>query len=134
MVAKWIGAGAGFDAWATQWVVDIGATTNDYDLDGLDNLYEYGLGGDPTNFAQAPAILPVLTKTGSGFNYIHVQRNNDPGLTYTVETTTDLVYIPFTNMGYTVSGTNVGVGVFDTVTNAIPTTGSELFIKLNIEN
>ena len=133
LVNKWVGSPS-FANWATQWGVDIGSETNDYDDNGLNNLYEYGLNGNPVNGTVDPAVLPEFTKTGSGFEYVHVQRNNDPALVYTVETTGNLAFPVWTNIGYTVSGTNVSGDVFDTVTNAIPTTETELFIRLNIEN
>lgn len=133
LVNTWIGAPS-FASWATQWGVDIGSETDDYDNNGLSNIEEYGLNGNPTNGTLDPAILPVFTQTASGFDYIHIQRNDDPALTYTVETSTDLVNVPFTNTGYSVSGTNVSGGVFDSVTNTIPTTEGQLFIRLNIEN
>ena len=37
----------GYDLWANGY--GIGAGTNDFDSDGLNNLYEYGLDGNPTN-------------------------------------------------------------------------------------
>ena len=134
MVLKWVGADAGYGSWANQWGVEIGASTNDYDNDGVFNIYEYGLDGDPTNDTVAPAVLPVLANTGSGLEYVHVLRNNDPGLTYSVETTTDLVNGTWTNAGVTAVSTNVGGGVFDTVTNTVDSLVDERFIRLIIEN
>jgi len=133
LVNKWIGTPS-FANWATQWGVDIGSETNDYDNNGLSNLEEYGLDGNPTNGTQDPAILPVFSKAGSGFEYVYVQRNNDPALVYNLETTDNLAFPAWTNMGYSISGTNISGGLFDSVTNAIPSTNDVLFIRLNIEN
>jgi hypothetical protein len=122
----------GYDLWATQWGVDIGSGTNDYDFDGMVNLYEYGLGGDPTNGLYW-GTLPVLTKSGNDFIYLHPMRSDDDSLIYTVETTTNLVSGAWTNLGYTVSGTNVTGGTLDFVTNDIDTVRNQNFIRLKIE-
>ena len=46
------GSNVGLSAYES-WAADfgVGAGTNDFDADGLLNVYEYGLGGDPTNAA-----------------------------------------------------------------------------------
>lgn len=119
------------------WVVSYGgglAPDVDTDNDGLDNLYEYGLDGNPTNGTTEPAVLPVFGNTGSGLEYIHVVRNDDTNLTYTVLTTDNLVIPSWTNTGYTAGSPAAGTGVLDTVTNTIDTTSGQLFIKLIIEN
>jgi hypothetical protein len=126
---------SGYDIWAgTFGGVDIGSATNDYDADGVINLYEYGLDGNPTNQTVAPAVLPFIVNTGSGLEYIHVQRNDDTNLVYSIETTTDLVYGTWANAGVTAWATNIGGGVFDTVTNAVDATVDKRFIRLIIEN
>jgi hypothetical protein len=122
----------GYDLWAAQWEVDIGSSTNDFDFDGLNNLYEYGLGGDPTNNLNW-GTLPVFSKSGSGFIYVHPMRSDDDSLTYTVETTTNLVDGVWTNAGYTVTGNNETGGILDFVTNDIDTVRNINFIRLQIE-
>jgi hypothetical protein len=134
MVAKWVGTDAGYNSWAEQWGVDIGASTNDHDNDGVFNIYEYGLSGDPTNETVEPAVLPVLVNTGSGLEYVHVQRNDDVSLVYTIETTENLVIPSWTNSGVTATTTNIGAGLFDTVTNDVNSVTDEKFIRLIIEN
>ena len=134
MVAKWVGTDAGYNSWAEQWGVDIGASTNDHDNDGVFNIYEYGLNGDPTNETVEPAVLPVLVNTGSGLEYVHVQRNDDVSLVYTIETTPSLTFPAWTNSGVTATTTNIGAGLFDTVTNDVNSVTDEKFIRLIIEN
>ncbi|MCF7864266.1 MAG: hypothetical protein K9L89_05710 [Kiritimatiellales bacterium] len=127
----------GYIGWANGWGVDIGATTNDYDGDGLLNIYEYGLGGDPTNGLDqgtAPTFGTVNVGGTNYFGYIHPQLS-DPasGLTYSLALTTDLVYPTWaTNSGYIVTGTNF-VGPLDFVTNVTDTVDSKKYIRLIIE-
>jgi fibronectin type 3 domain-containing protein len=123
-----------YDNWVAEWGVNIGESTNDFDADGLNNLYEYGLGGNPTNGVVEPAYLPYLEYTGSDLNYYYVQRSDDPALTYTVKTTTNLVGGIWDSMGYTVSGTNVGFATeLDEVINQIDLSIDQRFIRLLIE-
>ncbi|VGO12003.1 hypothetical protein PDESU_00551 [Pontiella desulfatans] len=123
-----------YASWASDWGVDIGAESEDYDHDGLINLYEYGLGGNPTN-GFVNGNLPTFGKDGADFGYVYAQRSDDPTLTYYLGTDDDLVAEPgWTNSGYTVEGTNVTGGTFDEVTNSIPTADPQKFIRLFIEN
>ncbi len=122
----------GYEQWATTWNTDIGAATNDFDSDGMNNLYEYAFDGNPTN-GLVPANLPVFSKSGSGFLYVHPRRSNDTNLIYTVLTTTDLTSGSWTNGGYTVTGTRVTGGTLDFVTNEVDTVDDEKFIRLRIE-
>lgn len=126
----------GYAAWADGWGgVDLGNLTADLDEDGWDNLTEYGLGGNPTN-GFIDGNIPTLSVVGGGLQYLHVQRNDDTNLTYYLETDDDLVLAPgWTNTGFTVTGTNDTLGGdFDEVTNSIPATDPQKFIRLIIEN
>ncbi len=128
-----VSTATGYAAWASFWGVDIGSETNDYDGDGLLNVYEYGLGGDPTNAADR-GISPVYAADGGTFSYIHPQRSDaNSGITYHLELNTDLVAGVWTNAGYTVDGTNIVAGDFDYVTNTTTTVEAEKFIRLIIE-
>jgi len=125
-----------YSDWAETWGVDIGASTNDYDGDGLINLYEYGLDGDPTD-AQDVGTSPefdIATIGGTnGLRYIYPQRSAaDSGLSYYLELSTDLLAGTWTNSGYTVEGTNDTGGVLDFVTNVTGTVESGKFIRLRI--
>jgi len=122
-----------YASWAAGWGVDIGSETDDYDSDGLSNLYEFGLAGDPTDeFDQGTSpTFEVVDVGGSNvFNYVHPQR---PNLTYSLEFNTDLIAGSWVSGSYTVLGTNVTGGVLDFVTNAIDTVEEEKFIRLIIE-
>ena len=122
-----------YASWAAGWGVDIGSETADYDSDGLSNLYEFGLDGDPTNeFDQGTSpTFEVVDAGGSNvFSYVHPQR---PNLTYYLELNTDLIAGTWVNSGYMISGTNVTGGVLDFVTNTTDTVADEKFIRLIIE-
>lgn len=124
-----------YSDWADGYLPDvIGAETNDFDLDGFDNLYEFALNGDPTLGTDNGGTAPEFSFTGSGFEYIHLLRNNAPGLSYQVQTREDLAAGDWLDTGFTVESTNVTGTVFDEVTNSIPSTNAVKFIRLKIEN
>ena len=124
---------AGYDFWSTGWIVDIGAKTNDYDGDLLDNLYEYAVGGDPTN-ALDMGYVPTFGLDAGSMAYVHAQRTDDATLAYYLETIDDLVDGIWTNGGYSVTDTNTTGGTFDFVTNTIPTTADQVFVRLTVED
>ncbi|MDF7825369.1 Ig-like domain-containing protein [Pontiellaceae bacterium B12227] len=125
-------AEAMYDQWTTQYGVTNGPS-EDHDNDGLSNLYEYGLNGNPTN-GFVDADLPMFGQGVGGLEYVHTQRNDDTNLVYFLNLTGSLVNPTWTNLGYTVTGTNVmEEGVFDFVTNLIDTADSARFIQLEIE-
>ena len=122
-----------YAAWSNSYALVAGEYGDD-DNDGLLNLYEYGLGGDPTN-GYVDGHLPTFGPTGGGLLYIHAQRNDDTNLVYYLKLTDDLVTGIWTNSGYLVTGTNaLGGGPFVEVTNAVPSTNAQTFIQLIIEN
>ncbi|HKL22911.1 MAG TPA: hypothetical protein VJ904_13975, partial [Tichowtungia sp.] len=125
-------ASAGYAQWAADWTTDIGATTNDFDADGLNNFGEYALGGNPTN-ALDHGTPPAFTQSGSGFVYVYPMRSDDETITYLVETTTNLISGVWTNQGGTAIGTNITGGDINFVTNNVGTIEKAKFIRLNIE-
>jgi hypothetical protein len=122
-----------YAAWSNSYSLVEGELGDD-DNDGLINLYEYGLGGDPTN-GFVDGNIPAFETAGGDMVYVYAQRNDDTNLVYYLETDTDLVNAPgWTNSGYAVTGTNTTLGGdFDEVTNSIPTTDDQKFIQLVIE-
>ncbi|HKL22298.1 MAG TPA: hypothetical protein VJ904_10855, partial [Tichowtungia sp.] len=110
----------------------VGAVANDFDGDGVNNLTEYAMDGNPTN-GLAPTSLPVFSRVGNGFIYVHPQRSDDETLIYTVETTTNLIDGVWTDDGYTVIGTDVTGGTLNFVTNEVDAVENEKFIRLKIE-
>ena len=110
----------------------IGSETNDYDGDGLANLGEYALDGNPTN-ALDGGEMPSLSYGSGSLLYIHPQRSDDPDLVYTVETVTNLISAVWTNAGVVATGTNVTGETLNTVTNEVFMTEQNLFIRLKID-
>ena len=122
----------GYDIWSSGFD-DIGSKTADPDSDGLLNIEEYGLGGDPTNAADR-GISPEYLMDAGTFTYIYPQLSDlNSGITYHLELSSDLALGGWTNAGYTVEGTKIVVGDFDYVTNTTSTVDSKKFIRLNIE-
>ncbi|MDF7822730.1 hypothetical protein P4B35_01790 [Pontiellaceae bacterium B12227] len=130
----------GYDSWAT----DNGLTAgvNDglgYDAengglgDGMNNLLEYALGGDPL-VDDADVYLPKSEVNGGFLHHVYNRQNPaDPKLTYTVLDGTDLVTggLDNTNTSETVSAVANG---FETVTNTVSTaTEGKQFMKLKVE-
>lgn len=122
----------GYDAWATTWGdAVLGAATNDYDGDACNNFCEYVFNGNPTN-AAVRGEVPQLLADGATLTYVTARRNDDPALTYIVETTAALVSPSWTNTGYIVTGTNVTGGVFDYVTNMIVVEDPQKFVRVKV--
>ena len=127
-----------------EWAINHGLegtdATADADPDGdaLNNLGEYGLGGDPTNPADQGIPSTYALNEAGGTNwitYIYPKRSNlNSGLTYYLELSTNLVDGTWINDGYDVVGTGIINPEFNTVTNQIPTEPErEKFIRLVIE-
>ncbi|VGO18699.1 sulfatase-like hydrolase/transferase [Pontiella sulfatireligans] len=112
--------------WAGSWGQDIGALTEDFDGDGVNNLYEYGWGGNPTN-PQIKGTLPIFGWSGTNLVYVYAKRTNDTSLIYYLESTDDLVDGVWSNAGYQVMSTNSGE--LDTVTNRVSLDPSRLFVR-----
>jgi hypothetical protein len=113
-------------------------TTADPDWDGMVNLIEYGLGGNPTN-AMDVGILPFFGRTDAdgtnAFEYVYRRRIDAAarGLTYFLELNPDLVAGPWTNAGYTVVGSGIVDPDFEAVTNLISAEALlRQFIRLTI--
>ncbi len=120
-----------YDIWASINSVT-GTQTDDDDHDGRANLLEYALNGNPT-IALDLGVDPILENSGGQLRYIHMQRNDDPDLAYSVQTCTNLAYGAWTDSGYAAIGTNITSGAYDEVTISIPTVLDQAFIRLKVE-
>lgn len=123
-----------------EWAADhpgLGSRTADDDNDGLANLAEFGLGGNPTNGLDtglAPTFRMTSINGTSQYAYAYARRTGDSGLTYHLELATNLMDNSWTNAGYTeVPTTTVLNAQFDTVTNLVPLTEARVFIRLVIK-
>lgn len=109
----------------------------DPDGDGFSNMYEWGLGGDPTN-AFDQGILPTYdTSFADGTNWFIYTFPSNPSadLVYYIQTCDDLVTGSWTSDG-PVAGTGIHSenAAFYAVTNKLLMEGkSQRFIKLIIE-
>jgi len=121
-----------YEKWAGGYSLVGGMLDND-DGDSFDNLSEYGLGGNPTNPVD-PGILPAFGNAGNSFQYIYRRRlAPDRGVDYQLELTDNLVSNVWKTTGYSEIGTADIDGIFESVTNEIPTTGkTNQFIRLKI--
>lgn len=131
-----------YDTWTTEYeLAEIDAElTADPDIDGRDNLTEYGLGGNPTN-ANDVGILPTfgIVEVGetNGLEYVYRQRSDAAarGLEYFLELNTNLVDGVWTNSGYGVTGIGEIDAAFEAVTNLVPTAPlATRFIRLRIKS
>ncbi len=113
--------------------------TSDTDNDGLVNLLEYAFGGNPTN-DDAAAMNPAAQLVAAGgtnvLEYVYRRRTDDPSLTYGILLADDLLASPsWTNVGTAYetapTGATENPGV-ESVTNRIPTTEAQKFIRLEV--
>lgn len=102
--------------------------------DGMNNLVEYALGGNPS-VDDAAAVLPktaVVTTGGTNwFYHIHNQRTDDASLTYTVQLSTNLVSGTWQTNDVEKVGESGAVNNFKSVTNRTDA-GSKEFMRLRI--
>ncbi|MBM4152964.1 MAG: hypothetical protein FJ220_05535 [Kiritimatiellaceae bacterium] len=71
--------------------------------------------------------------TGSGLEYIHIQRRDDASLIYLVELRTNLLTGGWIAAGYTVLGTNSYNADYDQVRYGLVTTNEASYIRLYIQ-
>ena len=145
MDVQQLGAKPSFEYWANNagLVSTNNAPTDDPDMDGYNNNWEYAFGGDPLVAGAGDTIQnpvfdqSIYTDTGTGdqfLRYIHLQQR-DPvgGISYVLKTSTDLVNVPFAPYA---AATDVGVVDYywQSVTNYIPLApNNETFIKVDVQ-
>ncbi len=133
------GAEAYYDVWGDGYSLSSpdADLLSDPDADGVDNLIEYALGGNPTN-SDASVILPAasLVDGGATLEMVYLRRLDaaDRGLTYTVEKNGDLLADGvWSSDGITETSGAVDAN-FESVTNRISTaTADAQFMKLSVE-
>jgi len=126
-----------YAVWANQYQLVQGPSGND-DGDRLSNLYEFGLGGNPTNSSDLGYPITYGLKFASGtnwFEYVYPKRSDpNSGLVYYLQLATNLATPVWTNSGYTVTGSGPLTNGFLSVTNRIETNvKAQQFIRLMIE-
>jgi len=121
-----------YSDWDTQWGVALGSQTNDYDGDGINNFTEYAFDGDPTNSLDF-GTLPVFGMMDGEMSYVYVKRVNDSSLTYTLESTTNLLNPDWMPSGYVILQNVFGGSEFIEVTNRLDTSREAAFFLLRVE-
>lgn len=99
-----------------------------------DNLRFYAVDADPSNPLDT-GNQPLHQTLENALEHIHYEWADAAarGLTYTVQTTDDLVEGVWVNQGMDWIGSGALDATFISVTNQLPTTGSNGFIRVNIE-
>lgn len=113
----------------------LGNQLEDDDQDGLDNLGEFGTGGNPTNAADLGFVPYFQMADVDGSNalvYVHARRIDTDSLTYAVEHTTNLVGASWVTQGVMEAGATVLDPSFEVVTNVVPTADAVSAIRLRI--
>ena len=127
-----------YEQWVAGFAIDsLSVTTNDYDGDGVANILEYALGGDPTNSADVgqTETTGTMQKLGEEFDrlmLVHPRLKGDHGLTYTAEHVGNLVFGAWSPDGVVEEGVD-SRGVMDMVTNSVPATNSAGFLRLKVQ-
>ena len=132
--------GVGFySAWAVGYGLDPdgnGAWTEDPDDDGMENLLEYALGGDPT-IDDAAAMLPTsIFPDASTWEYVYRRRLDAAArdLTYGLKLKINSLLGAWDYVGTDYETTSVVIDAnFESVTNTIPITGIDAgFVTLEV--
>jgi len=133
-----------YAAWAASFGLDdtngAGNALCDFESDGVYNLVEYALGGNPTS-NDAASILPTfgVADAGGGSNvidYVYNRRQNPAslGLAYELYTSTNLLSNDWIYVGtdYETGSAEIDPD-FDAVSNSVPFGTDQGFIELKIE-
>jgi len=124
-------AGTDYDLWAGPSGYNlVGGPTDDDDGDGVSNEDEYAFGLDPTSAASVTPVTVGLDKTAGTFSY--TRRNPGlSGLTYTIETSTDLVtFTPDGTAAQNVVGTSGDVQTVEVTVTGAPLTDPKFFVRV----
>jgi len=110
------------------------ALTDDPDLDGMDNLLEYALGGNPL-LDDAATTLPSSEFNLTGVRYIYNRRIDATlrGLTYGLVVNTNSLQLLWTPVGTTFeTGSAAITPEFEAVTNDLPADTAVGFVNLEV--
>jgi hypothetical protein len=129
----------GYDAWSVVYTNELSEgeldRKADPDHDGMENLMEYALGGNPAA-GDSAVVGPVLLVDGENdVRYVYNRRTNyvDLGLSYYLELSTNLVATALTNDAsmYSVA-VSAPQGDFEAVTNYISASGGAVMFRLTV--
>ncbi|NDV61473.1 hypothetical protein G0Q06_03315 [Puniceicoccales bacterium CK1056] len=129
-----------FRAWANLNNVEngpdsVGDKEGDEDGDGLLNLMEFALGGNPL-VASEPDILPTLVATENGIEFRYRRRSAaNPGVSYMPQTSSTLLSDSWVDAPELEIGTETLDEIFERVTAEISVpTGAPVFIRLEVSD
>lgn len=123
-----------FEQWAQNSGIGSDALAiGDFDGDGISNIYEYGLDGDPSD-SQNHGTMPTLYRIGDASVFVYPKRSDTDTLVYTVQTSLDLKSDNWSATRYTEGETDVTDDTLDFVTVYIDTDEDRLFIRLKIQH
>lgn len=136
-VAAAIGEDDPYDTWASAKGLTVGVNdgaTQDPDGDGINNLLEFVLGGEP--LSSSGAILPVVAKDGANYTFtFNVQVAAYADYDIYAETSPDLAI--WNEAVDDVGGVNIDVtplnGTTDHVVVTVPSAGARTFVRLKVE-
>ena len=129
---------SGYSVWIKGYP-SVGVNTNwldDADGDGVSNLGEYGLGGDPSDGRDSGQSPVGYLSDNEWFYFVYPQRQDAESIGYCLERATNLLDADWTNAFYEVVGAGVWSALegFDAVTNRIFLgEESRQFLRLGIE-
>jgi hypothetical protein len=128
--------GSLYSSWEQKYALNQGPTGDD-DGDRFKNLYEFAVGGNPTNSSDLGYPITYRLNSAGGtnwFEYVHPQRSDpNSGLLYYLELS-NLAAPVWTNAGYTVVGSGPLTNGFLFVTNRIEVDGiDQQFVRLVVE-
>ena len=127
-----------YDAWIGGYGVSDPAMDADPDGDQYDNLFEYGVGGNPDDAGVNGNIPETSTVEETGTNwfyYVHYERTDkdDVGLSYALEAGSDLVNTNWGSVTIEPVGNGAGPAGYNVFTNRVSTeTLGAQFIKLDV--
>ena len=125
-----------YGEWSTNYP-SLGAKTADDDGDGLSNLAEFGLGGNPANPSDTgypPEIKAASVAGQRQLIYVYARRSGDRGISYHVEANTNLLASTWVDAGFSEAGSPAPInGEFESVTNLVPAVETRQFIRLMID-
>ncbi len=126
---------AGFPKWEYEYGLEEGDFGDD-DGDGVLNVHEYALGGDPTNAADTGfvPVFEIAEETADIMEYIYLRRRDylEIGLIYELRHAPELLSADWVDDGFIPAGTGIVDAEFEAVTNRISTEAQGRFIRLRI--
>jgi hypothetical protein len=124
--------GGDYSTWANVYSpADVSNPVADNDGDGLNNQQEYAFGLNPTLGSSVTPITVSLDKTTGTFSYTRRATSLNTGITYTVETSTDLASWPVDAAAtQTVTSSLDGVETVAVTVSGAPLTAQTLFVRV----